>query len=46
MQRDIVVIGSGPIGATVARRLADAGHAVTIFEAGPQIVCATRQTRS
>lgn len=33
----VVVIGSGPIGAVAARRLAEAGRAVTILEAGPVI---------
>ena len=33
----MVVIGSGPIGAVVARRIAEAGRAVTILESGPAI---------
>lgn len=33
----MVVIGSGPIGAVVARRLAEAGRAVMIVESGPAI---------
>ena len=33
----VVVIGSGPIGAVAARRLAEAGRAVTILESGPAI---------
>jgi choline dehydrogenase-like flavoprotein len=37
MSRDVVVVGSGPIGAVVARRLAEAGRAVTLLEAGPAI---------
>ena len=31
----VVVIGAGSAGSTVARRLLDAGHAVTLIEAGP-----------
>lgn len=37
MRGDVVVIGSGPIGAVVARRFAEAGRAVTMLEAGPAI---------
>jgi choline dehydrogenase-like flavoprotein len=37
VESPVVVIGSGPIGAVVARRLAEAGRAVTILEAGPAI---------
>lgn len=37
MPGDIVVIGSGPIGAVVARRFAEAGRVVTMLEAGPAI---------
>ena len=33
----VVVVGSGPLGAVAARRLAEAGRAVIIFEAGPAI---------
>src|SRR5690606_33997569 len=33
----VVVIGSGPIGAVAARRIAESGRAVTILEAGPVI---------
>lgn len=33
----VVVVGSGPLGAVAARRLAEAGRAVTILEAGPAI---------
>lgn len=33
----VVVVGSGPIGAVAARRLAEAGRAVTILESGPPI---------
>lgn len=31
---DVIVIGAGSAGSVVARRLADAGHAVTVLEAG------------
>jgi len=34
---EIVVVGSGPIGAVVARRCAEAGRAVTVLESGPAI---------
>lgn len=37
MTGDIVVVGSGPIGAVVARRFAEAGRAVTVLESGPAI---------
>jgi hypothetical protein len=37
MRGDVVVIGSGPIGAVIARRFAEAGRIVTMFEAGPAI---------
>jgi choline dehydrogenase-like flavoprotein len=33
---DVCVIGSGPAGALVASRLAEAGHEVVILEAGPR----------
>lgn len=36
MQSDYVVIGAGSAGCVVARRLADAGHRVTLLEAGPK----------
>lgn len=32
---DVVVVGAGPAGATVARRLADDGRRVVVIEAGP-----------
>lgn len=35
---DIVVVGSGPLGALVARRLADRGETVTILEAGSTLL--------
>jgi choline dehydrogenase-like flavoprotein len=34
---DIVIVGSGPIGAVIARRCAEAGRHVTLLEAGPPI---------
>ncbi len=37
MPADIVVVGSGPIGAVVARRFAEAGLAVTMLESGSAI---------
>jgi choline dehydrogenase-like flavoprotein len=37
MTGDIVIVGSGPIGAVVARRFAEAGRAVTMLESGPAI---------
>lgn len=37
MPRGVVVVGSGPIGAVVARRFADAGEQVTLLEAGQPI---------
>ncbi|WP_319435473.1 GMC oxidoreductase [Mycobacterium sp. RTGN5] len=37
MTTPAIVIGSGPIGAVVARRIAEAGRAVTILESGPAI---------
>lgn len=33
--RRVVVVGAGPAGCVVARRLGDAGHEVTLVEAGP-----------
>jgi choline dehydrogenase-like flavoprotein len=37
MRGEVVVIGSGPIGAVIARRFAEAGSNVTMLEAGPAI---------
>ncbi|MBB3753365.1 choline dehydrogenase-like flavoprotein [Mycolicibacterium sp. BK634] len=37
MESPVVVVGSGPIGAVVARRIAEAGRAVTVLESGPAI---------
>jgi choline dehydrogenase-like flavoprotein len=37
MRRGIVVVGSGPIGAVVARRFSEAGEKVTLLEAGQPI---------
>jgi choline dehydrogenase-like flavoprotein len=37
MRGDVVVIGSGPIGAVIARRFAEGGRVVTMLEAGPAI---------
>lgn len=37
MRGDVVVIGSGPIGAVISRRFAEAGRDVTLLEAGPAI---------
>ncbi|WP_325096635.1 FAD-dependent oxidoreductase [Mycolicibacterium vinylchloridicum] len=37
MDRPVVVVGSGPIGAVAARRIAEAGQAVTVLESGPVI---------
>lgn len=34
---DVVVVGSGPLGVTVARRLAERGRTVLVFEQGPAI---------
>lgn len=38
IQTDVLVVGSGPIGATYARKLIDAGHKVLMVEAGSQYV--------
>jgi choline dehydrogenase-like flavoprotein len=40
---DVVVVGSGPAGALVAHRLADAGHDVVVLEAGPRFDPADRR---
>ena len=37
MEAPVLVIGSGPIGAVVARRIAASGRPVTILESGPAI---------
>ncbi|WP_267307989.1 GMC oxidoreductase [Mycobacterium barrassiae] len=37
MRTDVVVVGSGPIGAVVARRFAEAGKQVVLLEAGQPI---------
>ena len=37
MHEEVVVVGSGPIGAVIARRFAQAGRAVRMLEAGPAI---------
>ncbi|MCL7417401.1 MAG: GMC family oxidoreductase [Halalkalicoccus sp.] len=42
---DVCVIGAGPAGALVADRLADAGRAVVILEAGPRFDPADRLDR-
>jgi choline dehydrogenase-like flavoprotein len=34
---DVIIIGSGAGGATMARSLADAGHAVLLLERGQQM---------
>lgn len=34
---DVLVVGSGPVGVTVARRLAERGRQVALLEAGPAI---------
>jgi choline dehydrogenase-like flavoprotein len=37
VESPVVVVGSGPIGAVAARRIAEAGQAVTVLESGPAI---------
>ena len=37
MEADALVVGSGPLGTTVARRLAEHGRTVLILEQGPAI---------
>lgn len=37
MKENIAIVGSGFLGLTLAKRLADAGHKVTLFESAPEI---------
>lgn len=37
MKERIAIVGSGFLGLTLAKRLADAGHKVTVFESAPEI---------
>jgi phytoene dehydrogenase-like protein len=36
-KREICVVGAGITGATIARRCADAGYNVTVFESQPMV---------
>lgn len=38
IETEILIVGSGPVGATYARKLVDAGHQVLMVEIGAQSV--------